>query len=79
MTGPSAKRRKGRDKQQEDLQDRDKGQGVVRDERGQEQPADKRRAQQDNRGQQNAGVRAQKEAAENEDDVPSPGEPARGE
>ncbi|MBX9824102.1 MAG: hypothetical protein K2Y27_03810 [Xanthobacteraceae bacterium] len=68
---------RGRDKQQDDLRDRDKGQGVVRDERGQEQPADKRRAQQNSRGQQSAGVRAQKAAAE--DDTPSPGEPARGE
>ena len=66
-------RARSRDKRHDDLREQDKGQGVVRDDRGQEQPADKRRAQ------QNAGLRAQKEAAESEDDVPSPGEPARGE
>jgi hypothetical protein len=70
--------RRGRDKQQESLKDKDKGQGIVRDEHGQEQPADKRRAQQNSR-QQNTGLRAQKEAAEDDDHVPSPGEPARGE
>jgi hypothetical protein len=75
----SGARLRGRDKQQEGLRDRDKGQGIVRDERGQEQPADKSRAQQNNRTQRSTGLRAQKEAAEDEDNVPSPGEPARGE
>ena len=64
--------RRGGDKQQEKLRHQDKGQGVVRDDRGQEQPAGKRRAQ------QNAGLRAQKESAADKD-IPSPGEPARGE
>ena len=70
---------RGGDKQQEKLRKQDKGQGVVRDERGQEQPADKGRAQQNNRARRSTGLRAQKEAAEDEDNVPSPGEPARGE
>jgi hypothetical protein len=70
---------RGRDKQQEGLRDRDKGQGIVRDERGQEQPADKRRAQQSNPAQRSTGLRAQKEAAEDEGNIPTPGEPARGE
>jgi hypothetical protein len=70
---------RGRDKQQESLKGQDKGQGIVRDQRGQEQPVDKRRAQQNSRAQPNAGLRAQKEAAQGEDNVPSPGEPARGE
>jgi hypothetical protein len=72
-------RLRGRDKQQESLKRQDKGQGIVRDQRGQEQPVDKRRAQQNHRAQQNTGLRAQKEAARDEDNVPSPGEPARGE
>jgi len=36
---------RGHDKQQDDLQDRNRGQGVSRDERGQDQPTDKERAQ----------------------------------
>jgi len=44
--------------------------GVVRDERGQDQPKDKDRAQQ-------AGLREQKEAAEQQSQWP--GEPAKGE
>lgn len=60
------------DKQQQKLRDQNKGQGIVRDDRGQEQPSDKRRAQ------QNAGLRAQKDAA-GQKEIPSPGEPARGE
>jgi len=47
------------------------GQGIVRDERGQDQPKDKARAQ------QTAGLKAQKEAAQTQ--PPSPGEPAGGE
>ena len=48
--------------------DKGAGQGVVRDERGQDQPADKARAQ------QTAGLKSQKEAAQTQ--PPSPGEPA---
>ena len=47
------------------------GQGIVCDERGQDQPKDKARAQ------QRAGLKSQKEAAETQ--PPSPGEPASGE
>ena len=64
-------RLRGRDKQQENLKDRDPGQGIVSDDRGQDQPADKRRAE------QNSGLRAQKDAAQQE--TPSPGQPAHGE
>jgi hypothetical protein len=46
-------------------------QGIVRDERGQDQPKDKARAQ------QSAGLKSQKEAAQTQ--PPSPGEPAGGE
>lgn len=51
--------------------DKPAGQGIVRDERGQDQPKDKARAQ------QSAGLKAQKEAAQTQ--PPSPGEPAGGE
>ena len=44
-----------------------KDQGIVHDERGQDQPKDKERAQ-------NAGLKEQREAAER--GPPSPGEPA---
>lgn len=44
--------------------------GIVEDEKGQEQPADKKRAQQ-------AGLKEQKEAAKTQPQ--SPGEPAGGE
>jgi hypothetical protein len=47
------------------------GQGIVRDDRGQDQPKDKARAQ------QTAGLKSQKEAAETQPQ--SPGEPAGGE
>ena len=47
-----------------------KDQGIVKDERGQDQPKDKKRAQQ-------SGLKEQREAAENQ--PPSPGEPAKGE
>jgi hypothetical protein len=60
---------RGRD--QEDLKDRDPGQGIVPDDRGQDQPADKHRAE------QNSGLRAQKDAAQQQ--TPSPGQPAHGE
>jgi hypothetical protein len=45
------------------------GQGVIRDLRGEEQPADKSRAQ------QSSGEQAQRDAAR--DQPPSPGEPSR--
>ena len=48
----------------------DKDQGIVKDERGQDQTKDKRRAQQ-------PGLKEQREAAENQPQ--SPGEPAHGE
>ena len=51
--------------------ERSADQGLVRDERGQEQPKDKARAQ------QTAGLKSQKEAAQTQ--PPSPGEPAGGE
>jgi len=47
-----------------------KDQGIVQDERGQDQPKDKKRAQQ-------PGLKEQREAAEREPE--SPGEPAKGE
>ena len=47
------------------------GQGIVQDERGEDQPGDKERAQRD------AGLKAQKEAAQS--GPQSPGEPAGGE
>lgn len=62
---------RGRDKQQDNLANRDPGQGIVPDDRGQDQPADKRRAEQD------SGLRAQKDAAQQQ--TPSPGQPAHGE
>jgi hypothetical protein len=62
---------RARDKQQDRLRNRDPGQGIVSDDRGQDQPADKRRAVQD------SGLRAQKDAAQQE--TPSPGQPAHGE
>jgi hypothetical protein len=77
---------RGRDRQQDRLRDRDPGQGIVPDDRGQDQPADKRRARQDSglraqkdkrRARQDSGLRAQKEAAQQT--TPSPGQPAHGE
>jgi hypothetical protein len=62
---------RGRDKLQDELRNRDPGQGIVPDDRGQDQPADKRRAEQD------SGLRAQKDAAQQT--TPSPGQPAHGE
>ena len=64
---------RGPDKQQDDLQEdlQDSGQGVVRDKRGQEQPADKERAQRD------SSLQSQKDAAQ--DPPQSPGQPAHGE
>jgi hypothetical protein len=50
---------------------KDKGQGIARDHRGEDQPMDKERAQRD------AGLTAQKEAAQTQPQ--SPGEPAGGE
>ena len=47
------------------------GQGIVRNQRGEDQPNDKERAQRD------AGLKSQKEAAQTQ--TQSPGEPAGGE
>lgn len=47
------------------------GQGIVRNERGEDQPKDKERAQRD------SGLKSQKEAAQSQ--TQSPGEPAGGE
>ena len=52
-------------------EDRASRHGIVRDERGQDQPKDKDRAQ------KSSGLKEQKEAAENQPQ--SPGEPAGGE
>jgi len=62
---------RGRDKQQDALRDEDTGQGVVRNDRGEDQPKDKERAQ------QHSGLREQKDAALSQSQ--SPGEPAGGE
>jgi hypothetical protein len=62
---------RGRDKQQGALRDEDTGQDVVRNDRGEDQPKDKERAQ------QHPGLREQKDAALNRPQ--SPGEPAGGE
>jgi hypothetical protein len=47
-----------------------KDQGIVKDERGQDQPKDKKRAQ-------HSGLKEQRESVENQPQ--SPGEPAKGE
>src|SRR6187402_1773138 len=62
---------RGRDKQQSDLTDQTSGQGIVRDQRGQDQPKDRKRAQ------RSAGLQAQQDAAQTQPQ--SPGQPARGE
>jgi hypothetical protein len=62
---------RGRDKQPGDLTDQGSGQGVVRDERGQDQPKDKERAQ------RTPGQKAQQDAAQTQ--PPYPGQPAGGE
>lgn len=62
---------RGRDKQQGDLRENDDGQGIVRDQRGQDQPNDKERAQ------RTSGNQTQKEAAETQPQ--SPGQPGGGE
>jgi hypothetical protein len=54
-----------------------KDQGIVKDERGQDQPKDKKRAQQSGLKEQQSGLKEQREAAEYQ--PPSPGEPAKGE
>jgi len=53
------------------------GQGVVRDERGQEQPAEKSRAQQTSSEAQRKSAEEQRRSAEEQ--PPSPGQPAGGE
>jgi hypothetical protein len=62
---------RGRDKQQDDLTDQPGGQSIVRDQRGQDQPTDRERAQ------KGAGLKEQKDAAQTQS--PYPGEPAGGE
>lgn len=62
---------RGRDKQQDSSRDQKGDHGVVKNERGEDQPKDKARAR------QNPGLGAQKEAALREPQ--SPGEPAGGE
>jgi hypothetical protein len=62
---------RGRDKQQSDLTDQTSGQGIGRDQRGQDQPKDRKRAQ------RSAGLQAQQDAAQTQPQ--SPGQPARGE
>ncbi len=62
---------RGKDKQQGDLQDQPGGQGIVRDQRGQDQPTDKDRAQ------RTSGLQSQKDAAQTQPQ--SPGQPAGGE
>jgi hypothetical protein len=59
------------DKRQADPTKQDRGQGVARDERGQDQPTDRQRAQ------QTSGLKAQKDAAQTQPQ--SPGQPAGGE
>ena len=62
---------RGRDKQQDSLRDDANEQGVVRDQRGQDQPKDRERAQ------RTAGQQAQKASAQSQPQ--SPGQPAGGE
>lgn len=64
---------RGGDEQQDARRRQDTGQGVVRDERGQDQPTDKERAQ------RSSGLRTQKDAALQQEGQPAPGEPAGGE
>ena len=64
-------RLRGHDKQQGDLTDQPGGQGTVRDQRGQDQPKDKERAQ------RTSGLKEQKDAAQQQPE--SPGQPAGGE
>jgi hypothetical protein len=56
---------------------KDEGQGVVRDDRGEDQPADQERAQRDSALKKESGLKSQKEAAQSQ--VQSPGQPASGE
>jgi hypothetical protein len=62
---------RGHDKQQGDLTDQTGGRGIVRDQRGQDQPKDRERAQ------RNPGQKAQQDAAQTQPQ--SPDQPARGE
>ena len=75
MFDPAAREKKsglrGQDKQQGDLRDPKGGQGIARDERGQDQPIDKDRAQ------RTSGLKSQKEAAQSQPEAP--GQPAGGE
>jgi hypothetical protein len=68
----------GSDKRQaQGSQDRAKRQGAVHEDRGQTRPIEGDRAQANHQAERNAGLRAQKDAAE--DKLPTPGEPAGGE
>lgn len=62
---------RGHDKPQSDLTDQPDRQGIVRDERGQDQPKDRERAQ------RTSGLKEQKDAAQPQPQ--SPGQPAGGE
>lgn len=62
---------RGDDKQQGDLTDQTSGQGIVRDQRGQDQPKDTDRAQ------RSSGQKAQQDAAKTQPLFP--GQPAGGE
>jgi hypothetical protein len=62
---------RGHDKQQGDFTDQPSRQGIVRDQRGEDQPKDKKRAQ------RTAGLKSQKDAAQSQPQ--SPGQPAGGE
>jgi hypothetical protein len=62
---------RGHDKQQGDLTDQPGGQGIVRDQRGEDQPKDKELAQRP------SGQKEEKDAAQTQPQ--SPGQPAGGE
>lgn len=62
---------RGRDKQQDDLQNHNSGQAITRDQRGQEQPADRERAR------RASGRKMQEDAGQSQPQ--SPGQPAGGE
>jgi hypothetical protein len=62
---------RGHDKQQGDLTDQPDRQGIVRNERGEDQPKDKERAQ------RTSGLKEQKDVAQTQPQ--SPGQPAGGE
>jgi hypothetical protein len=73
QNSPAPERKSGQsdNDKQSDLTKHDLGQGVARDERGQDQQTDRQRAQQP------SGLKAQKDAAQTQPQ--SPGQPAGGE